>query len=327
MQSMIRLTALIFSFFLLCTTGAAQTLPFTFVALGDLPYGDTRRVENRYLGLIHSINSISPAFSIHVGDFKTGSSECSDAEFIKQFDHFSRYQNALIYTPGDNDWTDCHRFPGAFGDPLERLTALRNRFFSSPDSLGKNPIKVERQSFLSEKFSGFPENQRWIRNDVLFVTLHVVGSNNNYDPKKRDSKNHAEFSERDEANIEWIKSAFQLTHSKGLGAVVFAFQGDVFIEKSLSEVFPSSSGFRTSIGENLLVLAAQSKLPILIIHGDSHQFKFDQPFFIGNQRIDNLTRIEVPGAQDVRAVEVTVDLKSASPFIAKLIGDSQDKSD
>ena len=107
----------------------AQVKTFSFVALGDLPYGDTRRVENRYLKLIYSINARSPAFSIHVGDFKTGSSECSDAEFKKQFEYFNLFQNALIYTPGDNDWTDCHRFIGAFDNPLERLRALRGRFF------------------------------------------------------------------------------------------------------------------------------------------------------------------------------------------------------
>ena len=318
----------LFGFWLcLCTNVLAQTKPFSFVALGDLPYGDTRRVENKYLSLIHSINALEPAFSIHVGDFKTGSSECSDAEFKKQFDYFNLFQNALIFTPGDNDWTDCHRFPGVFNDPLERLGALRSRFFVNADSLGKNPIQVERQSFLSEKFSEFSENQRWILNDVLFVTLHLVGSNNNYDPMMKNLKNHAEFLGRDEANIDWIRSAFQLAQSKGIGAIVFAFQADVFTEKSFSETFPLSSGFKTSIGENLLVLAAQTKLPILIIHGDSHQFKFDQPFFMDDKKINNLTRLEVPGAQDVRAVEVTVDLKSASPFRTKLIGDAPDKSD
>jgi hypothetical protein len=268
---------------------------------------------------------LAPAFSIHVGDFKTGSSECSDAEFKKQFDHFNLFQNALIYTPGDNEWTDCHRSSGAFNDPLERLSALRSRFFTSSDSLGKRPIQVERQSFLSEKFSGYPENQRWIRDDVLFVTVHIVGSNNHYFPKMKNSKSNAEFFGRDEANIEWIRSAFQLAQSKRLGAIVFAFHGDVLIEKSNAETFPSSSGFRTSIGENLLVLAAQTKLPILIIHGDDHKFKFDQPFFMGDKRIDNLTRLEVPGAQDMRAVEVTVDLKSASPFKVKLISDVNEK--
>ena len=310
--------------FLMCTKVMSQALPFSFIALGDLPYGDTRRVENNYRKLIQSINSTGPVFSIHVGDFKTGSSECSNQEFKKQFDHFGLFENALIYTPGDNDWTDCHRFHGAFDQPLERLSALRSRFFSSQASMGKRPIILERQSNLYTEFSGFPENQRWVHNQVLFVTLHVVGSNNNYDPKMKDPKQVAEFTGRDDANIAWIRSSFQFVEAQKLSAIVFAFQGDVFIEKSSFELFPLSSGFKTSIGDNLLPLAAKANVPILIIHGDSHKFKFDQPFFIGDKRIVNLTRLEVPGAQDVRAVEVTVDIESASPFRAKLIGDAID---
>ena len=324
MRNFLRIFALIYYGIFLCADVSAQTKSFTFVALGDLPYGDTLRVERKYQKLIASINAMSPAFSIHVGDFKTGSSECSDAEFDKQFDHFNRFQNALIYTPGDNDWTDCHRFPGAFDNPLERLKALRKRFFSEQDSLGKMSIPLDRQSVLMAKFADYPENQRWIQNRVLFVTLHIVGSNNNYDQKMNNTGQHAEFFARDEANIAWIHSAFELAKSAQLDALVFVFQGDVFIEKGSTDLFPVTSGFRTSVGENLLTLAAKSDKPILIIHGDSHTFKFDQPFFIAKQKINNLTRLEVPGAHDVRAVLVTVDVKSASPFIVKLIGNEQD---
>lgn len=316
-----RVVLVCLSVFCITTTVFSQTIPFNFVALGDLPYGDTRRVDNRYRRLIHLINSRSPSFSIHVGDFKSGSSECSDLEFKKQFDYFNLFEGALVYTPGDNDWTDCHRFVGKFDRPLERLSVLRTLFFAKSVSLGKDPITVERQPDVALDYSSYPENQRWILNQVLFVTLHVVGSNNNYDPSARDPNKNAEFIARDNANIDWIRSAFELAANKSLGAIVFAFQGDVFVEKSSIELFPLSSGFKTSIGDNLIALAAQTKLPVLLIHGDSHQYEFDQPFFINRKKIDNLTRLEVPGAQDVRAVEVSVDLGSASPFRAKLIGE------
>lgn len=322
MKIVIRVVLICVSVFSITTTVFSQAIPFNFVALGDLPYGDTRRVDNKYRRLIHLINERSPTFSIHVGDFKTGSSECSDLEFKKQADYFNLFEGALVYTPGDNDWTDCHRFIGAFDRPLERLRVLKTLFFANNLSLGRDPIKVERQSDVSLDFSMYPENQRWVLNQVLFVTLHIVGSNNNYDPSARDPNKNAEFIARDNANIEWIRAAFELAVNKNLGAIVFAFQGDVFVEKSSIELFPLSSGFKTSIGDNLIPLAAQAKLPVLLIHGDSHQYEFDQPFFIDRKKIENLTRLEVPGAQDVRAVEVTVDLKSALPFRAKLIGDA-----
>ncbi len=296
-----------------------QSEPFSFVAMGDLPYGDTRRVEARYLALIQTVNAYRPDFSIHVGDFKSGSGECSDAEFKKQLDHFDLFEQALIYTPGDNDWTDCHRVTNGSYDPLERLTILRKLFFSTQFSLGRKPVVLDRQVSPKSR-SDFPENQRWVNKDVLFVTLHVVGSNNNYDFRDPDSDAVKEFVARDAANIEWIRSAFEFAACNKMHALVFAFQADVFESKRFNESFPERSGFRTSIGDVLLPLADASPIPVLLIHGDSHVYRFDQPFFMKQKKIINLTRLEVPGALDMRAVLVTVDTQSSIPFKTKLIG-------
>jgi len=94
---------------------------------------------------------------------------------------------------------------------------------------------------------------------------------------------------------------------------------DVFEVKSLWEDFPAHSGFRASIGETLLPLAAQSKIPVLLIHGDSHVFRFDQPFTLNKKPITQLTRLVVPGAGDVRAVHVTVDTRQRNPFAVRLL--------
>jgi hypothetical protein len=52
-----------------------------------------------------------------------------------------------------------------------------------------------------------------------------------------------------------------------------------------------------------------------VIHGDSHQFRVDNPFRDSlGQPIKNLTRLEVFGATDTRAVKVQVDLGSRSVF-------------
>ena len=58
---------------------------------------------------------------MHVGDFKAQSVPCSDAEFEKIRDLFKSYPTPVVYTPGDNEWTDCH---GVGADPVERLTKL-----------------------------------------------------------------------------------------------------------------------------------------------------------------------------------------------------------
>jgi thiol-disulfide isomerase/thioredoxin len=139
-----------------------------------------------------------------------------------------------------------------------------------------------------------------------------VGSNNNLEA--RDAAASREFYERDAANIAWIQSAFADAASQNPSLIVFAFQADVFDSKSIYEDFPSWSGFRQSIGETLLPLAQRWGKPVLVIHGDSHKFKLDQPFSLNRQPLSNITRLIVPGASDVRAVKVTVQPSAALSF-------------
>jgi hypothetical protein len=69
---------------------------FSFVALGDLPYGAPEKAYGPYRALIERINQVGPDFSIHVGDFKSGSTLCSDEEFANQRAHFQRFKGAVV---------------------------------------------------------------------------------------------------------------------------------------------------------------------------------------------------------------------------------------
>ena len=290
---------------------------FSFVALGDMPYGKPEQSYPPYRGLIAAINQAQPLFSIHVGDFKSGATECSDQEFSEQLKHFSMFEAGVVFTPGDNDWTDCYRRSNGSYDPLERLAKLRQDFYRPHESLGIKPFALVSQPAADPKHSLYAENQRWVVNKVLFVTLHIVGSNNNFET--RDSSVTNEFFSRDAANIAWIRESFKLAEKNHYRAIVFAFQANVFISRSMWEDFPAWSGFRNSIGQTLLPLAKEWNKPILIIHGDGHQLHFDQPFKIKGQVMSNITRLEVPGASDVRAVKVTVDLSKDQKFGISLI--------
>jgi len=298
-------------------TLAAHAQTFQFVALGDLPYGDPAKVGAPYRALIGSINRLQPAFSIHIGDFKSGSTRCTNEEFQAQLQHFGLFESALVYTPGDNEWTDCHRANNGAYDPLERLATLRSMFFPAGQSLGHVPLSVQSQAASAPTYAKFVENLRWQHQGVLFATLHIVGSNNNFEV--RDARAVAEFMERDRANVAWIQDAFAQAQQSGAKALVFAMQADVFDSKSIWEDFPAHSGFRTSIGETLLPLAAAAPIPVLLIHGDSHVFRFDQPFSFNKTPITNLTRLEVPGANDMRAVQVSVDTRAAQPWGVRLV--------
>ncbi len=106
---------------------AQTTGSFKFVALGDMPYSIPDDYV-RYERLINVINGVNPSFTIFVGDTKSGSSECSDQNNQKAKGYFNQFTSPLIYSIGDNEWTDCHRISAGGYDPIERLSSLRANF-------------------------------------------------------------------------------------------------------------------------------------------------------------------------------------------------------
>ncbi|MDT9002024.1 hypothetical protein RQP53_22290 [Paucibacter sp. APW11] len=297
--------------------GAAQAAPFEFIAIGDMPYGAREQAYPAYAQLIKQINAVQPSFTIHVGDFKSGGSPCSDEEFGNQLNFFNSFAGALVYTPGDNEWTDCHRPKAGGYDPLERLAKLREMFFATPRTLGAKPLAVERQSELQPAYALYRENLRFEREGVLFVTLHVIGSNNNFEA--RDIKAVQEFFARDEANRAWVRAAFDRARAINARAVVLAMQADPLESRSAWTDWPTHSGF-SSLFEGTLLPAAQAwGKPVLLVHGDSHRFTIDRPFKAVDgpdkgQVLRNLLRLQVFGEQEIHAVRVSVDPEADDPF-------------
>ena len=302
---------------LLTSPTGVQAETFRFVALGDLPYGSDETAGVKYRQLITQINALNPEFSIHVGDFKAGSAHCSDEEFERQRKHFDLFKGAVIYTPGDNDWTDCGRKSNGSYDPLERLDKLRAQFFKPDTSLGQAPLAVTSQAKTMPQYSTYIENQRWQFASTLFTTVHIVGSDNRFAPNNADAEK--EFLARDQANIAWIKEAFRVAAGQNLQTLVFAFQADVIRGMSRSGTWAEKTGFHASIEQTLLPLAKDFKGSVLIVHGDSHTFEFDQAFLLNSQVLKNVYRLEVPGAKTTGAVSVTVDEGSVKPFSVEKI--------
>jgi hypothetical protein len=292
------------------TTGvSAEALKF--VAIGDMPYGDPVQVYPRFKRLIAAINKRGPAVTIHVGDIKSGSTPCTDALLKEQLDFLNSFEKALVYTPGDNEWTDCHRASAGQFDPLERLARLREMFFKAPQSLGKAPIPIERQSDLMPAYKDFVENSRFNKGGVQFATLHVVGSNNGLEP--RDPAAASEFFSRDQANITWLRDTFAKARKEGAAAVVIAMQADMFefdFGHFGKDEHLAHSGFR-NIADALVKEANAFSRPTLLIYGDSHSFRVHTPF---RKRAPALLGLEVFGEDQMHAVEVTIDTDDPAVF-------------
>jgi len=288
----------------------AQSLePFTFIALGDMPYTLPDDYV-RYERLITAINQAKPNFSIFVGDTKSGSTPCSDEYNQRVKSYFNQFNTPLIYSIGDNEWTDCHRPLAGSYDPIERLDGLRNTFFKTSKSLGKQQLELTRQADVDVQHQKYVENSYWIKNNFLFVNLHIPGSNNNFE---RNDSAKAEYRERNKANIDWIQRTFDLASGDRYLGIIFCYQADMFY--SPSQAIDVDSGYRDTLSA-LSKNAQEFNKPVLLIHGDSHHLILDQPLKTLDQKniLENVLRLEVMGDKQVQAVEIRVDPKSEHPF-------------
>ena len=286
-------------------SGFAQS--FTFAAIGDVPYGP----HEEFAALVDKINTQSLAFTIHVGDIKSGSTVCSDETFTSVRQLFDRFDRALIYTPGDNEWTDCHRVNNGRYDPLERLEKIRQLFFASNESLGKQRLPLQTQS-SQKSFTPFVENRRWSQGKVRFATLHLVGSNNNLQPGLPSS---SEFAAREHANIAWLRETFAEATANKDDAVVLAMQADTFFGEPRK-----GSGFVRWNAALAQEVAAWGK-PVLLIQGDTHQYLIDNPLKDPSGKpLRQLVRVVVPGEREADAVLIDVDTAdTVTPFQFKLL--------
>lgn len=129
-----------------CSQPAPHQVPagsFAFAVFGDGPY--TPQEQRRFSRVLEEVSRADVQWLLHVGDILWY--PCSDAAFTNRLRDMNSIDHAVIYTPGDNEWTDCHQQrPGGY-DPLDRLASLRRIFFSHPGrSLGRRPMALESQA-------------------------------------------------------------------------------------------------------------------------------------------------------------------------------------
>jgi len=282
-----------------CSAGAEPPQGVRFLATGDVPYFDA--ALPRYRELLELGTERAPDFLVHVGDIKRSTAPCSDEAFASIGDLFRDQPVPVVYTPGDNEWTDCHLEPAGGYQPRERLRRLRQLFFKDGAVLRLDRLGAEHQK------APFVENIRFIRSDILFVTLHVVGSHNNRQPKR--AKAMEEFRERDAANQRFLKESIRQAKARGVKAIVIFFHADPGFDREKPD-----PGFKATL-EGLRALVEQVSVPVLLVHGDSHEKRIDHPLTDRDGKlIERFTRLEVPGAPDVRGILVDVHPDRVPPF-------------
>jgi hypothetical protein len=298
-------------------TAHGQAQGFSFALIGDTAYYQEHEpwLENMYaeIGRDQML-----AFVAHVGDLSRPVRACAEETLKLRLSQFNALPQPVIFTPGDNDWTDCHDQQGVKGgDPLAALDRLRTMFFAGEQSLGKRKMRVTRQS-QSADYAKFRENVRWDIGGVTFVTLHIPGSNNNLG---RTPEGDAEYRERNATNLIWLQQAFAHAKVNNSRAVMIIQQANIF------ETFPplpgpveEPSGFTDTLALVEKETIAFQK-PVVLVHGDSHFFRIDNPFWrrpprgqMGTPALENFRRVEIFGSPDHHWVHVTVEPNDPAVF-------------
>jgi hypothetical protein len=296
-------------------TPTAVTAVTTFAVIGDTPYSALQLANFPYM--VDQINADPDVdWVAHLGDIKSGSSVCSDEYFATIRSQFDRFVDPLVYTPGDNEWTDCHRANNGAYDPLERLDKVREVFFPVSDlTLGQNPMVVTSQWRV-----GLDENVRFSDSDAVYAAAHVVGSNNGLAPWTGQTAPTLpqvhEVTTRTIADLALIKTAFVQAKMERDPLVVLMIQADMFDPTVANPVFADYSAFQPIV-QQIAHEAATFKGDVLLLDGDSHGLVVDNPLaadsrwlsFYGVRRpLSNLTRITVEGSTGVDEwLKVTVD--------------------
>lgn len=317
----------------------------TIAVFGDWPYNQNL-LTNAPL-LINSVNA-DPSVSlvIHVGDIHSGSMACTSAGILPPiatsnpgwsqaiYYQFQQFKFPVVYTPGDNEWTDCHKTKQLkAGDPLKELAAVRSLFFARPGkTLGLNERDVWTQAKLFDPAfpadAQFVENVIWDDADVVFVTVNLPGSNNDTLPWTNGFENPTaqaqEVAARTAADIRWLQAAFKHAKDTHAKAVVIAQQADMW---DPAAVAPGGDGLSayTPFVQELANQTLQFGKPVLLINGDSHLYEADHPLADSSSptgvihhtaSVPNLTRITVQGSTNKPGewLRLTIDSRTHDVF-------------
>ncbi|WP_166784444.1 PKD domain-containing protein [Cryobacterium sp. TMT1-2-1] len=277
---------------------AAAADSFSFAVIGDVPYGSAQIAAfPRQIDQINADPTVQLAS--HLGDISSPLN-CTDSYYSAIKTQFDRFVDPFVYTPGDNEWADCHRATVGKANPLDRLSAVRRTFFPAPGTtLGMNRIGVSAQS-------GYPENVLFDAGGMTIAAVHIVGSNNDLNTwtglgySSPTTAQKAEVTARTNAGNTLMRDAFAQARANGSRAVVLITQADMFAPGA------DGSTYRTAFQSLVKTIAAESlsfAKPVFLVNGDTHNWASDKPLMSSTWRsyygvasaVPNLSRITVKG--------------------------------
>jgi hypothetical protein len=147
----------------------------TIAVFGDWPY--SQNLLDKASQLTDSVNADRDvSLVIHVGDIHSGSMPCTSAGILPPipksnpgwnqavYYQFQQFKAPMVYTPGDNEWSDCHKSKElSSGDPLKELASVRQLFFAKPGkTLGMSEKTVYSQAQYFDP--AYPDDAQFVEN-------------------------------------------------------------------------------------------------------------------------------------------------------------------
>jgi hypothetical protein len=295
-----------------------------FAAFGDMPYSDDQIAVVKEIGA--KLRDLGVPFVIHYGDAKSGGDSCDDATLTGRKDLlYGLMPGRVFYTPGDNEWTDCDRDAAGGFDETERLAKVREIFFS-------DGLPAEPEWHIARQGPDYPENARWEYGELVFATVHIVGTDNGRRHIDKSDRKKAldDVDKRDKADLAWLDAAFEAAKATDAEGVVVAMQADPFGDvdgkdppdvECTHDVRVKCNPYLGFV-RHLRARAAAFGKPVLLIHGSTSEYCLDRRF--GGAGAPKLWRLNGPGDFAVLdAAVVDFDAAGVEPFSVRGLLDTR----
>jgi len=207
--------------------------------MGDVPYGsgDVATLDAQIVN--HNTHSDS-RFMVHLGDIKTGASECKEDVYLSVADQLRALTVPTFIIPGDNEWNDCP-------DP-DQAWAWWTDTFMAFDEKWEFDATVERQAVRAENFA-------FTQEDVVLIGINLVGGR---------IHDQDEWDTRMQQDADWVDERLADASDQVYAAVVF------------SHALPSTN--HALFFDQFRASAKSFARPVLYLHGDGHIWIHDQPW-------------------------------------------------
>jgi hypothetical protein len=288
--------------------------PVTLAVIGDMPYGTSPTDTAEFIATPAFINAINAdpdvGLVMHAGDIHSGKEYCTQAYDQSIASLFKTFQDPLVYTPGDNEWADCHKAKeggGSYsaatgtinyvngadgqpvdyekGDPVSNLALVRQLFFPvAGKTLGTAADVSSQANAGSGADKAYVENVWFEKAGVLIATINLPGGSNNdtdpwYGAPAMSQRQADEVSARTAADLHWLDAAFQRAGEANDKAVLIMLQADMW---DLDGNVPSHIAQYKQFIDSIAAKAKAFGKPVLLINGDSHVYRSDNPLKPGS---------------------------------------------